>query len=54
VLIKVLFAIMVLSLATLIGVSVAVFIRVRRHWKQRREHSEAIVEPPAGSNPEHP
>jgi hypothetical protein len=51
VLIKVLFAVMCLSLVTLAGVSVAVFVRVRSHLKRKREQPEAVVQAPPKIDP---
>jgi hypothetical protein len=44
VIIKVLFAILVLSAAVLIAVAVAVFIRIRRHWKPQRVQTQNLTE----------
>jgi hypothetical protein len=52
VVIKILFAIMVLSVAALIGVALAVFLRVRSHLNKRRTTPGHFVEVPPESTPE--
>jgi hypothetical protein len=52
VVIKILFAIMVLSAAALIGVALAVFLRVRSHLNKRWTMPEHSVEVPQESTPE--
>jgi len=50
VIIKLLFAVMVLSLAALVGVAVAVFVRVWWHLKSRRAQAQVPAENAPESN----